>query len=295
MSGQSDLPKTGKERTVRNIIFIEGLANLAVLIAKALVGFTTGSMAILGDALHSLTDVANNVVAWAVVKHSEKPADREHPYGHHKFETIAVLGLAILLVVLAFELAINAIRSADKAPVTSHLELGIMIGVLLVNIGLASWQRYWANRLSSDILKADASHTFADVLTTIVVIGGWQLSAMGYPILDKICAIGVAFFILYLAYDLFKKVAPILVDEFAVEPEVVNELALNTDGVYDASRIRSRWIGNQATLDMVIHVSPEISTEESHQICDRLEAMIEKELGVTDVSIHVEPFNKQKF
>lgn len=286
---QEEDAKKNRDKSVRKIIFIEGLANFVVLIAKAIVGFSTGSMAILGDALHSLTDVANNIVAWAVVKHSEKPADREHPYGHHKFETLAVLGLAILLVVLAFELAINAIRGVSETPATSSLELGIMVGVLVINVALASWQRYWANRLESNILKADASHTFADVLTTLVVIGGWQLSAMGYPILDKLCAIGVSLFILYLAYELFKKVAPILVDEFAVEPEKVSDLAMSIEGVEKVSRVRSRWIGNHATLDMIIHVSAKLTTEESHEICDKLEQQIEKDLEIQDVSIHVEP------
>jgi len=285
-------PEKGKERSVRNIIFVEGLANFFVLIAKAIVGFSTGSMAILGDALHSLTDVANNIVAWAVVKHSEKPADKEHPYGHHKFETLAVLGLAVLLVVLAVELALNTIKGASEAPASSTVELVIMGAVLVVNISLASWQRYWANRLNSDILKADASHTFADVMTTIVVIGGWQLSAMGYPILDKICALGVAGVILYLAIQLFKKAAPILVDEYAVDPEDVTVLAMNITEVKDVSRVRSRWIGNQATLDMIILVDSHLTTDESHKICDELEVKLEDAFGVQDISIHVEPFKQ---
>ncbi|WP_196138766.1 cation diffusion facilitator family transporter [Aliikangiella sp. G2MR2-5] len=279
-----------RQQKVRRIILIEGMANLVVLLAKSAIGFTTGSMAIIGDALHSLTDVANNIVAWAVVKHSEKPADKEHPYGHHKFETLAVLGLAVLLVVLAFELAINAIRGSNEVPVTSNFELAVMVGVLMVNIGLASWQRFWANKLDSSILKADAHHTFADVLTTIVVIGGWQLAVNGFPILDKICALGVSGLILYLAYELFKKAAPILVDEYAVDPDQVSKLVLKYEPVEKVSRIRSRWIGNHATLDMIIHVAPDLTTEESHQICDELEDAIEAAFNISDISIHVEPY-----
>ncbi len=283
-----------QQRSVRQIILIEGLANLLVLIAKTLVGIASGSMAVIGDALHSLTDFANNIVAWTVVKHSEKPADREHPYGHHKFETLAVLGLAVLLVVLAFELIINTLRGVHDVPKTSTLDITIMLVVLLVNISLATWQRYWANRLNSGILKADANHTFADVLTTIVVIAGWQLSAMGYPILDKLCALGVAGVIFYLAYELFKKAAPILVDEFAIDPEKIIELTLKEEAVLKVSRVRSRWIGNHASLDMIIQVAPEISLEVSHQICDRLESRIERTFEITDISIHVEPFYQNR-
>ena len=98
-------------------ILIEGSANLIVLILKTLVGLGTGSIAILGDAVHSLTDVANNGIAWVVVRLSMQPADARHPYGHRKFETLAVFGLAMLLTVLAFELTMRALRR--EAPETT--------------------------------------------------------------------------------------------------------------------------------------------------------------------------------
>ena len=170
-----------KDRHVLRIIFIEGAANLVVLGAKLAVGISTGSLAIIGDAIHSFTDVLNNGVAWLVVKHSSAPPDAEHPYGHRKFETLAVFGLATLLAVFAFELALQAIRREDSVVTTGGWELLLMLAVLVINVVLSAWQRFWARKLNSDILLADASHTFADVLTSTVVIIGWQLSAMGVP------------------------------------------------------------------------------------------------------------------
>jgi len=280
-----------KEKQVQRVIVIEGLANVLVLLAKTLVGISTGSLAIVGDALHSLTDVANNIVAWTVVKHAAKPADKEHPYGHHKFETLAVLGLAVLLVVLGFELALHAIQKEPTQVASSRWELGIMLGVLSVNFALAAWQRAWAKKLNSDILLADASHTFADVLTTLAVIIGWQLSAMGYIWLDQITALGVACIIFYLAYQLFKKAAPVLVDEYAVEPDLVTQMVSNIDGVKGVARVRSRWVGASASIDMVIFIAYDLTTEVSHKICDQVEVAIEKEFGISDISIHVEPFH----
>ena len=279
----------GREQAIRRIIFLEGMANFAVLVIKSIVGFTTGSMAIVGDALHSLTDVANNIVAWAIVKQAQKPADKEHPYGHYKFETLAVLGLSALLAVLAFELAVNALRHVDEVPGTTSWELALMLGVLIVNVSLATWQRIWANKLDSSILHADASHTLADVLTTVVVIVGWQLSVMGYPWLDKLCALGVSGLILYLAFELFRKSAPILLDRYAVEPEQLTEKVLTIEGVDKVERVRSRWIGNLASVDLIIWVDPNLSTRDSHKICDQVEATIEKEFSISDISIHVEP------
>ena len=82
--------RTKRDSQVLRVIVIEGSANAVVLAAKAVVGFSTGSLAVLGDAIHSLTDVMNNAVAWVVIRHSKAPPDAEHPYGHRKFETLAV-------------------------------------------------------------------------------------------------------------------------------------------------------------------------------------------------------------
>lgn len=282
-----------RDKQVRRVIFIEGSANLLVLILKTIVGLSTGSMAILADAAHSLTDITNNIVAWIVMHFSSMPADREHPYGHRKFETMAVFILASILMVLAFEIALNAVRKEQVEVVSNNVELMLMLSVLVINILITNWQHGWAKRLDSDILRADATHTFADVLTTIVVIAGWQLSAMGYVWVDRLCAIGVAGVIVYLAFGLFKRTMPVLLDEYAIDPEEISKLVNNVAGVKSVYRIRSRWIGNTSAVDLIISVDPSLTTEQSHNITDEIESLIEKYFAVTDISIHVEPEAEQ--
>ena len=279
---------------VQRLIIIEGCVNLLMLLVKLFVGLSTGSLAVLADAIHSLTDVANNIVAWIVIRLSALPADREHPYGHRKFETLAVFGLATLLAVFAFEIARNAITRETTEIISGGWELALMIGVLVVNIVLASWQRYWARRLKSGIMLADAAHTFADVLTTVVVIIGWQLSSMGFLILDRLCALGVAGLVFYLAYRLYKTAFPVLVDEYAIDPEDLKNAVMNIPGVKSVGRIRSRWIGSEIAIDIVVSVNAELSTEESHRIADQVETMIEDKFQVGDAFIHVEPFQNNK-
>jgi len=278
-----------RDKQVQRIIVIEGCINLAVLIAKLIVGLGTGSLAIVADALHSLTDVVNNLIAFFVVRLSCMPPDKEHPYGHRKFETLAVFILASLLVLLSFELALHALSKEESEVTSTNWGLTIMIAVLAINIGVSLWQRMWAKRLQSDILNADASHTFTDALTTIVVITGWQLSTMGYLWLDRLCALGVAAFVLYLAYNLFKKSLPILTDEFAIDPELINTCIKRVKGVKEVKRIRSRWIGSEKLLDLIITVDADISTEASHTIASQIETLIESRFSINDVSIHVEP------
>jgi len=244
---------------VRRVLLIEGLANVFVLTLKVVVGVATGSLAVLGDAAHSLSDVANNVVAWFVLRLSAEPPDTEHPYGHRKFETLAVFALATLLTVVAVELALGAFRR----PATT--------------IESEPW------------LAADARHTFADIATTLVVIAGWQLAAHGYPWLDNLCALGVAILILFLAYGLFRRAIPILVDHAAIDSDTIRHLACSVEEVRDVGHIRSRSIGSQIAVDMVIRVAPDLTTAVSHAIADEVESRVLALPNVADVTVHVEP------
>lgn len=271
------------------MILIEGSANLAVLALKLVSGLATGSLAILADAVHSLTDLANNAVAWFVMRLSAKPADRDHPYGHRKFETLAVFVLASLLVVLAIELALGALRRSEAPVVHEGWSLALMLGVLALNAGVSTWESRWARRLGSDLLAADARHTLSDVLITGAVIAGWQLASRGYPWIDTACALGVAGLVLYLAWGLLRRVIPVLVDEAAVDPETVHRLVGAVPGVQSVHSVRSRWKGSTPALDMVVTVDGGLSMNEAHAIADAIEARLGAELSIDDVTVHVEP------
>jgi cation diffusion facilitator family transporter len=167
--------------------------------------------------------------------------------------------------------------------------LALMLTVLGINIGLSTWQRYWATRLKSNILLADANHTIADVMTTIVVIAGWQFSARGYPWLDTVCALGVSALVMYLSASLFRRVMPILVDRMAIAPEELTATVMSVPGVREVRRIRSRWIGSASSVDVIVAVMSSLSITESHQIADKIEAALEAEFGIRDITIHIEP------
>lgn len=289
MSDVQTEQRVRKSRAVQRVILIEGCANLLILALKLVVGISAGSLAVLGDAVHSFSDVANNIGAWFVIRLSNEPADREHPYGHRKFETLAVFGLAGLLMVLSFEIMLRAIQRESVIVESSQWGLWLMGVVLVSNIGLATWENVQARRLESDILLADASHTFSDVLTTLVVIVGWQLSSAGYVWLDTVCALGVACLVLYLAYGLFKRALPGLVDEFAIDPRELTMGVRGIEGVWSVRRVRSRWLGPHRAVDMVITVDPSLMISDSHAIADRVEHFLETEFDAQDISIHVEP------
>lgn len=277
------------QKKVRSILLIEGFVNLLVLAAKVLVGLSSGSSAILGDALHSLADVANNVVALIVLKLATSPPDSEHPYGHRKFETLAVFILAILLSVMAIEISLRAVDRVGSTIQGTPWGLGIMTGVLLLNICLASWENYWSRRLESSLLRADAHHTFSDVFTTIAVIAGWQLSVYGYPIFDTVFALLVSALVFYLAFDLFRRAIPILVDKAGVAPELLEEKIRCVSGVNEIRQVRSRLVESEIIADVVISVDTQLSMVESHRIANEIEKILAETFGINDVTIHVEP------
>lgn len=280
-----------KNKKVQQIIVIEGLYNLLVLIIKLVVGIATNSMAVISDAIHSLTDVLNNVVIWLVMRVAGKPADKDHPYGHRKFETMAVFALASLLVVLAVEIVLHAFRSEPDPVVSEPWGLTLMLLVLVLNLLISFWERHWAKKLNSNILHADAQHTLVDAITTVLVIVSWQLSAMGYQWLDQICALGVALLVLYFAYGLFQKAVPILVDGFAIDPDVLNQAVANVAGVKQVRQVRSRWIGDVKAVDLIIAVDDDLSITASHDIAHAVEDMLVERFKVADASIHVEPYH----
>lgn len=275
---------------VRTVLIWEGIANFCLAALKLIVGLQTQSAAILSDALHSLTDLANNAIAIFVVKMAEEPPDRDHQYGHHKYEQLAVFVLASLLTVIAFELIVESFKRFDSSPpVQNYWSLLLMSFALLINVMIALWEGYWAKRLNSDILHADARHTLSDILTTIAVISGWQLAVWGWPWLDPLFAILVAAFVLYLAYDLFRRAIPILVDSAQHDPWQLSQAIRLLDGVRSVRRVRSRQFGGGAAADVVVVVDGHLSTEMAHKIADNIERLLADRFEIHDTTVHIEP------
>jgi cation diffusion facilitator family transporter len=278
-----------RDRAVRRVLWVEAGFNSIVMLAKTAVGVTTGATVVLGDAIHSLADLANNGIALLASRIAATPPDPEHPYGHRKFETLAVFVLASLLAVLAVEIALHSL-TRDPIPVVRHTwGLALLAGVMGVNAALSLWQSRWATRLDSDLLRADARHTASDVLTTLTAIVGWQLAAAGHNWIDRIFTLGIAGLILYLAFDLFRRAVPVLVDESAADPAALADVVESVPGVVAARRIRSQHGAGVPRVDAVVSVDPDLPTHRSHAIADAIERVLYEEFGVGDVTVHIEP------
>lgn len=284
---------------VRKVLVITLLLNLFVMGLKAGVGFLTGSLSLQADALHSVTDSANNVLGLIASRFSSPHPDRDHPYGHQKFEAVGALGIAAFLGIACFEILQGAIERLFKelTPVNiSAPELWLLLIVLGVNIFVTYYERGVGKRVGSPILIADAQHTMSDVWVTITVllglIGVWQGKLLNLPQLqwlDVILSFPVALLVFRSGWKVLTENLPWLVDEMAIAPEAIQEVAMQVPGVMNCHDIASRGLlGRQVFIEMHMIVDAK-DVETAHQITENVENLLEQRFSPVRVLIHVEP------
>jgi cation diffusion facilitator family transporter len=282
-----------RRNEVRLVLVITLVLNLVVTALKAVVGLWTGSLSLLADSLHSVTDSVNNILGLVTNQLSSPEPDHDHPYGHQKFEAIGALGIAAFLGVACFEIlkgAIDRILNGGKPIEIGGTELWMLVLVLGINIFVAFYERGVGQRLNSPILIADAHHTMSDVWITISVlfglIGIWIWNVQW---LDVALAFPVAVLVIRSSWTVLKSNLPWLVDEVAVAPEAINAVAMQVTGVINCHNIASRgMMGRQIFVEMHLVVEAE-DVKTAHDITEIVEERINEKFGPARVNIHVEP------
>lgn len=280
-------------REVRCVLIVTLFLNLGVVCIKAIVGWMTGSLSLMADALHSVTDSVNNILGLVTNQLASPYPDRDHPYGHHKYEAIGALGIAAFLGITCFEILQNVIEriSNQGNPVrVSSTELWLLLIVMGINIFVAFYERSVGQRLNSGILIADAFHTMSDVWITLsVLIGLMGIWLFDFQALDWILAIPVAVLVLKSAWEVLRNNLPWLVDEVAIAPEAIHEAVMAIPGVVNCHDIASRGLlGRQVFIDMHLIVDA-LDVETAHTITETVEQTLEDKFGPARVTIHVEP------
>jgi len=268
------------------------VANLAVVGAKFVIGLRSGSLGVLGDAVHSSVDAMNNVVALVVIWLAAREPDEDHPYGHEKFETLGALAIVGFLSITGFELVQKAITrlTSGGAPITiTPVEIAILAGTLVVNVAVTWYETRRGRQLRSPILLADAAHTRADVFITVGILAGVVAARYGYPIVDPIMGLAVTGVIVYLAYKIVAGSIPALVDRYVVPPDRIAEAAQHVRGVVRAYDIRSRGVQDRLFAELTIAIDGSTSVEAGHVVADAVEHQLRDDLGFHQVVVHVEP------
>ena len=286
---------------VRKVLIITLMLNLLVTALKALLGFWTGSLSLLADALHGAIDSANNILGMVASGLSSPTPDRDHPYGHQKFEAVGALGIAAFIGVTGFEILKGAVERIVKGgePINiTAIELWLLLILLGVNIFVAFYEDEVGQRVGSRILIADAKHTMSDGWVTFTVLAGligvWQGQIFNVPLLqwlDVLLAFPVGFMVFRSGWEVLKENLPWLVDEVAIAPEEIHEIALSVPGVINCHDIASRGVvGRQVFIEMhLIVYAPDVET--AHYITTEVEARLKEKFGPARVVIHIEPPN----
>lgn len=286
---------------VRRVLWITLLLNLFVMTLKFTLGIATGSLSLQADALHSVTDSVNNILGLVTNRFSSPKPDREHPYGHQKFEAVGALGIAAFLGIACFEILRGAVEkilfSAETVEIrVSAAELWLLLIVLGINIFVAFYERRVGKQVNSPILIADAKHTMSDIWVTIIVIAGlvgiWQAENLSIPQLrwlDVILAFPVALLVFQSGWEVISENLPWLVDEMAIAPEAIYDVVMQVPGVINCHDIASRgMLGRQVFIEMHLVVDTD-DLVVAHQITEQIEDCLEKRFGKVRVLIHVEP------
>ena len=284
---------------VRTVLVVTLILNLLVMLLKIVVGTITGSLSLRADALHSVTDSANNILGLITNQLSSPEPDRDHPYGHQKFEAIGTLGIATFLGIACFEIVKSAVMRIflESQPVNiSASELWILIIVLGINIFVAFYERSVGQRIGSQILIADSHHTMSDVWVTMAVLGGllgiWQGNLHNLPQLqwlDVILAFPVAFLVFRSGWQVLTSNLPWLVDRMAIAPEAIHDIVMEVPGVVNCHDIASRGLlGRQVFIEMHLIVDTS-DVEKAHDITEEIESRLEKRFYPVRVLIHIEP------
>lgn len=278
---------------VRKVLIITLLLNLFVMALKAAIGWWTGSLSLLADAIHSVTDSANNVLGLVTTRLASPEPDRDHPYGHQKYEAVGALGIAAFLGIACFEIvqgAIERILNGGKPVEVAAPELWLLLLVLGVNIFVAFYERSVGHKVGSPILIADAQHTMSDIWVTIsVLVGLIGIWVWNVQWLDVVLAFPVALLVIRSGWSVIRSNLPWLVDEMAIAPEAIHAAVMRVPGVINCHSIASRGLqGRQVFIEMHLIVAA-ADVETAHDITEAVEARLEEKYGPVRVSIHVEP------
>ncbi len=283
-------------RRIKFVLLFILLLNWGVAGAKIIYGLITRCASMTADGFHSLSDGASNIIGIIGIHFACQPIDRDHPYGHKKYETLFSLGIACMLFILAFNLAKEGINRLYH-PVTPQIDarsFAVMLVTLAINFWVVYYERKKGRLLQSDILISDAMHTKADIFTSLSVIITLIVIKLGYPILDPIATILISLFIFHAGYDIVKQSSAVLCDTAAIlDVKKITDIVLGIEGVKTCHKIRTRGRPDDIHVDLHVQVHPDMHIDNAHKISYAIEEAIKNGIPeVTDVVVHIEPKEK---
>ena len=290
-----------RDQEIYRVTITGSIVNIVLLVMKFVAGILGNSAAMVADAVHSLSDFLTDIIVIVLVKLSSKPADKDHDYGHGKYETIATSIIGIALITVSLMLAWNGIDKIIFVVKGGDIESPCMIAFIaaIVSILLKEWvfrvTKKVALEVDSQALEANAWHHRSDALSSIgtaIGIGGAVLLGNSFAVLDPIAAVIVSVFIFIAAYRLLRQASGELLEESLPKEteDKIEDIVYRDSLVSDIHNLHTRRIGSIIAIEMHLRLPGDISLEESHRHATAIERALRDEFGSgTHIMLHIEP------
>lgn len=282
----SDL-KLGERGVIVSII-----AYIFLSAIKLCVGYMANSEALKADGLNNATDIIASIAVLIGLKVSQKPADKDHPYGHWKAETVASMVASFIMIVVGIQVLVGAIQSVfgnhNEAPDLISAWTGIFCAVVMYFV--YRYNSKLGKKIKSQGLMAAAKDNLSDALVSIGTVIGIIGSQFALPWLDPLTALVVGLLICKTAWDIFRDASHHLTDGYDTEKiQEFKQTVLSQYGVKGVKDIKARNYGNNSVVDIVILVNSNLGIRDAHDISTKVEDVLKKKHDVYDVHVHVEP------
>lgn len=290
-----------REKQITRVTLIGSIVNLMLTAIKIIAGVVGKSGAMIADGIHSLSDLASDIVVLIFVPIAGKAKDKDHQYGHGKFETLATLVVSLILIVVAIRLVTSSAKSIISAlsgnilPKPGYIALAAAIISIVSKEILYQYTALVARRTNSSVCKANAWHHRSDALSSIgslLGIGGAVILGNKWTILDPVAAVIIGLMILFVAIKMAKAPIEELMEKSLDEEteKEITDIILATEGVQNMHNLKTRRNGQSKIIDCHIRVKRTISIVEAHDIATNVEKNLKQKFGnETQTSIHIEP------
>lgn len=284
-----------RDKAMRNTSVVGAIVNLTLTVVKIIFGLVGQSHALIADGIHSLADLSTDLMVWLAAKYSNRPADKEHPYGHARIETAFTVGLGVVLIITAIGILVDSAQrllNPETLLQPTPVVLFVAAFSILANEGLFHYTLGIARRYNSSLLKANAWHHRSDAISSIVVLIGVAGSLLGLPYLDAFAALVVGFMVAKVGWQQAWSSIRELIDT-GMEPKAalaLKRIIETIDGVRGVHMLRSRRMAGAYLIDVHVVVDERVSVSEGHKIAEYVRLkLIDSHEDISNALVHIDP------
>ena len=285
------------QKVANRVSFITIIGNVVLSVLKLLAGIIAHSNAMISDAIHSASDVFSTFVVIIGIKLASKEPDKEHPYGHERLECVAAIILAVVLFITGLGIGMDALKKIiignySGLQVPGILALIAAIVSIVSKEGMYWYTRYYAKKIDSSALMADAWHHRSDAFSSIGALIGIGGARLGFPVMDSIASLVIFVFIVKAAFDIFKDAMDKMVDHSCDEEteKQIYDCVMKNENVMGIDLLQTRIFGNKIYVDVEIQADASYTLQEAHTIAETVHNDIERNFPkVKHIMVHVNP------